>query len=336
MRTTLVSSSALRRILSSSLCSVLCTGAMLGALPALAQQWPEKPITIVACFPPGGGTDAMSRFVNTPLQEALGKPVVVENRAGASGNIAIQAVARTAPDGYTILGCSSSYALNPSLLAGASYDPLKDFIPLMLVGASPNILVVPAGSPHKTMKELIAFAKDNPGKLNWTSAGAGTTAYLGTEYMKQQLGLQMVHVPFTGAGPATQAAVAGQVDLYASAIGTIQGQIDGGQLRPLAITSRERWKTLPDVPTLIELGIKDAEFDTFQSLFLPAGTPKPIVDRLSSELSKLLANPELKARIEKSGLPVLALGPDAFLERLKREVPFYKDIIDKGGLKPKQ
>lgn len=311
------------------------TAAWAAASSAQAQQWPEKTITIVACFPPGGGTDAMSRFVNTPLQEALGKPVVVENRAGASGNIAIQMVARAAPDGYTILGCSSSFVTNPSMLAAANYDPLKDFIPLMLVGASPNILVVPAASPHKSMVDLIAYAKANPGKLNWTSAGAGTTAYLGTEYMKQQLGIEMVHVPFTGAGPATQAAVANQVDLYASAIGTIQGQIDGGQLRPLAITTRERWKALPDVPTLIELGLKDAEFDTFQSLFLPADTPKPIVDRLEMELTKALANPELKNRIEKSGLPVLALGPDKFRERIEREAPFYKAIIEKGGLKAK-
>ena len=316
--------------------AIAMTAALATASSVTAQQWPEKTVTIVACFPPGGGTDAMSRFVNTPLQEALGKPVVVENRAGASGNVAIQMVARAAPDGYTILGCSSSYALNPSLLAGANYDPLKDFIPLMLVGASPNVYVVPANSPHKTMKDLIAYVKANPGKLNWTSAGAGTTAFLGTEYMKQQLGLQMVHVPFSGAGPATQATIAGQVDLNASAIGSVQGQIDGGTLRPLAIAARERSKALPDVPTLIELGIKDAEFDTFQSLFLPAGTPKPIVDRLASELTKALANPELKSRIEKSGLPVLALGPEKFLERLRREVPFYKDIIDKGGLKPKQ
>lgn len=314
--------------------ALLATGVVTSS--AQAQSWPDKTITIVACFPPGGGTDAMSRFVNTPLQEALGKPVVVENRAGASGNIAIQAVARMAPDGYTILACSSSFVLNPSMLAGANYDPAKDFIPLMLVGASPNVLVVPAASPHKTMKDLIAFGKANPGKLNWTSAGAGTTAYLGTEYMKQQLGLEMVHVPFTGAGPATQAAVAGQVDLYASAIGTIQGQIEGNQLRPLAISTRTRWPSLPDVPTLIELGIKDAEFDTFQSLFLPAGTPKPIVDRLVAELTKILANPELKARIEKTGLPVLAEGPEKFAQRIAREVPFYKEIIDKGGLRPKQ
>ena len=325
--------SAFGRLATALLCWAIVAG--MNASVAVAQAWPDKTITIVVCFPPGGGTDTMSRLVNIPLQEALGKPVIIENRAGASGNIAIQAVARAAPDGYTILACSSSYVTNPSMLAGANYDPQKDFIPLMLVGASPNVLVVPAASPHKTLKDIIEFAKANPGKLNWTSAGAGTTAYLGTEYLKQQMGLEMVHVPFTGAGPATQAAIAGQVDLYASAIGTIAPQIEAGQLRALAITTRQRLPSMPDVPTLVEFGLKDAEFDTFQSLFLPAGTPQPIVDRLVSELSGILAKPDFKARVEKTGLPVLALGPEKFKERIAREVPFYKGIIDRGGLKAK-
>ncbi len=329
---------ALSKRLSARLAGVALVAALSLALAAPfanAQQWPEKNITIVAAFPPGGGTDIMSRLLYGPLQEALGKPVIIENRAGASGNIAIQAVARMPADGYTILACSSSFVLNPSMLAGATYDPQKDFIPLMMVGASANVLVVPAASPHKTMQEVIAYAKANPGKLNWTSAGAGTTPYFAGEYMKQQLGLTMAHVPFTGAGPATQAAVAGHVDLYASAYASIAPQIDDGQLRPLAVAAAKRLPQLPDVPTLIELGLKDAEFETFQALFLVAGTPQPIVDRLVTVLSKILANPEIKARIEKTGLPVLAEGPDKFAARIARELPFYKGIIEKGGLKAK-
>jgi tripartite-type tricarboxylate transporter receptor subunit TctC len=316
---------------------VSATMLAVGIVPSVqAQAWPEKTVTIMAAFPPGGGTDIMSRLIYIPLQEALGKPVVIENRAGASGNIAIQAVARMPADGYTILACSSSFVLNPSMLAGANYDPQKDFIPLMLVGASPNVMVVPAASPHKTMKEVIAFIKANPGKVNWTSAGAGTTTYFSAEYMKQQFGLVMSHVPFTGAGPATQAAVAGQVDLYATAYASIAPQIEAGQLRPLAVAAARRMPQFPDMPTLIELGLPGAEFETFQALFLAAGTPQPIVDRLVTELSRILANPEHKARIEKTGLPVLAEGPDRFAARIAREVPFYKSIIDKAGLKPKQ
>jgi tripartite-type tricarboxylate transporter receptor subunit TctC len=298
-----------------------------------AQDWPQQPITIVACFPPGGGTDAMARFVNTPLGDALGKPVIVENRAGASGNIAIQYVARAPADGYTILACSSSYVTNPSLLAGATYDPIKDFIPLMLVGASPNIFVVPGNSPHKTMQDLIAFAKANPGKINWTSAGRGTTAYLGGEFLKQQLGIDMVHVPFAGAGPASQATIAGQVDLNATAYGSVAAFIASGQMRVLATQSVKRIAQLPDVPSMGELGVKGEDFETFQSLFLPAGTPKPIVDKLAGALTKLLADPALKEKIERTGLPVLAQGPDAFKARIAREVPFYKGIIDRGNLK---
>ena len=175
--------------------------------------------------------------------------------------------------------------VNPSLYAQAAYDPLKDFVPLMVIGASPNVFVVPAQSPIKSMKEFIDKAKANPGKMNWTSPGAGTTPQLAGELIKLRTGIDMQHIPFPGAGPATNAVLAGTVDLYTANIGSVQGLIDGGKVRPIAVTSTKRWAPLPDVPTLEEIGIKDADSDTFQGVYVLAGTPQPVVDRLAKELA---------------------------------------------------
>src|SRR5262249_49023287 len=204
--------------------------------PARA-EYPDRQITMVVCFPAGGGTDIAARLISVPLGEALGKPVVIENRGGAGGNIAIAAVKRLPADGYTLLVCSSAYVVNPSLYAQAAYDPLKDFIPVMVMGASPNVFVVPEQSPIKTMQEFIEKAKAAHGKMNWTSPGAGTTPQLAGELLKLRTGIEMQHIPFPGAGPATNAVLAGQVDLYTANIGSVQGLIDGGKVRPIAVTA---------------------------------------------------------------------------------------------------
>ncbi len=300
---------------------------------AARADYPERQITMIACFPAGGGTDIAARLINTPLGEALGKPVIVENRGGAGGNIGIGAAARAAGDGYTLLVCSSAYVVNPSLYAQAPYDPYKDFVPVMVIGASPNVFVVPAQSDIKTMPELIAKAKANPGKLNWTSPGAGTTPYLAGEVLKLRTGISMQHIPFAGAGPATTAALAGQVDLYTANIGSLIGAIDAGKLLPIAVTSQERWPELPNVPTLDELGVKDAVSDTFQGIFAPAGTPQAVIDRLAKELTLILNRPDTREKFVKAGLPVVAEGPEVFRARIAREIPMYKAIIDQAGLK---
>jgi tripartite-type tricarboxylate transporter receptor subunit TctC len=296
-------------------------------------DYPERQITMIACFPAGGGTDIAARLINTQLGEALGKPVIVENRGGAGGSIGTAAVARAAPDGYTLLVCSSAFVVNPSLYANVTYDPFKDFVPIMVLGASPNAFVVPAQSPIKSMNELLAKAKANPGKLNWTSPGAGTTPYLAGEVLKLRTGVDMVHIPFAGAGPATTAVVAGQVDLYTANIGSLMGHIDGGKMRPVAVTSKARWPDLPDVPSLEELGIKDAVSDTFQAVYAPGGTPQPIIDRLAKEIAAILARPDVREKFAKAGLPVTAEPPDVFKARIAREVPMYKEIIDKANLR---
>lgn len=313
--------------------AALCT-AGVGAIATTAHaDYPERQITMIVCFPAGGGTDIAARLINSQLGEALGKPVVIENRGGAGGNIGIAAAARAPADGYTLLVCSSAYVVNPSLYAQASYDPFKDFVPIMVIGASPNAFVVPAQSDIRSMPDLVARAKAAPGQLNWTSPGAGTTPYLAGELLKLRTGVQMLHIPFAGAGPATTAVLGGQVDLYTANIGSLMPLIDAGKVRPIAVTSRERWPDLPDAPSLEELGIRDAVSDTFQGIYAPGGTPQPIIDRLVKELSAILSRDDVREKFTKAGLPVVAEGPDMFRARIAREVPMYKEIIDQAGLK---
>jgi tripartite-type tricarboxylate transporter receptor subunit TctC len=312
---------------------VLAAFASLFAPLAAQAQYPDRQITMVVCFPAGGGTDIAARIINTPLGEALGKPVIIENRGGAGGNIATTAVARMAADGYTLLVCSSAFVVNPSLYASATYDPLKDFVPLMVIGASPNVFVVPAQSPIQSMKEFLEKAKAADGKMNWTSSGVGTTPQLTGELIQIRTGIKMQHVPYAGAGPATTAALGGQVDLYTANIGSLQALIDAGKLRAVAVTSKKRWPGLPNVPTLEEAGIKDVESDTFQGIYVRAGTPQPIVDRLAKELTAILNRPDIKDKYDKVGLPVVAEGPVGFRKRVEREVPMYKEVINKARLR---
>ena len=298
-------------------------------------EYPDHPVTIVACFPAGGGTDLAARLIHVELGKALGQPVVIENRSGAGGSIGTGVVARAAPDGYTLLVCSSAFVVNPSLYEKVPYDPFKDFTPVMVIGASPNVFVVPAQSKIQSMREFIDKAKANPGKLNWTSSGIGTTPQLAGELLKIKTGIDIVHIPYPGAGPASNAVLAGLVDMYAANYGSLTGLLSAKKVRPIAVTSKTRWPDLPDVPTLDELGIKGVESDTFQAVFAPAGTPKPIVDKLAADIRKILTEPEMKTKYQKLGLPVVAEGPEAFAARIKREVPMYKEIIDKAGLKIK-
>ena len=303
------------------------------SLTSARAEYPERPITIIVCFPAGGGTDVAARMINVQLSEALGKPVIIENRGGAGGSLGTAYAARATPDGYTLLACSSAYVVNPSLYARTTYDPLKDFIPVMAIGASANVFVVPEQSKIKSMKDFIAAAKANPGKLNWTSPGAGTTPQLAGEILKMKTGIDMVHIPFAGAGPAMTAVLGGQVDMYTANYGSITGLIASGKVRVIAVGAQKRLADLPDVPTLEELGIKDSSTDNFQGVFAPAGTPQPIIDKLANALAEILARPDIKEKYVKIGLPVVAEGPAAFRARVEHEVPMYKEIIEKGGLK---
>src|SRR5438876_146186 len=228
------------RILRRMLPAMILIAAAGATCSAARAEYPERQITMIVCFPAGGGTDIAARLINTPLGEALGKPVIIENRGGAGGNIGIAAAARAGGDGYTLLVCSSAYVVNPSLYAQVTYDPFKDFLPVMVIGASPNVFVLPAQSELKSLPELIAKAKANPGKLNWTSAGVGTTPYLAGEVLKIRAGIEMQHIPFAGAGPALTAVLGGQLDMFTANYGSMATLIEDGKLRPIAVTSKAR------------------------------------------------------------------------------------------------
>ena len=302
--------------------------------PTMARaEYPERQVTMLVCFGAGGGTDIAARVVSEPLAKALGKPVVVENRAGAGGNLGIQAAARAAPDGYTLLVCSSAFVVNPSLYVNANYDPIKDFSPVIVLGGSPNVYTVKADSKFKTLADFTAAVKANPGKTNWTSPGVGTTPYLAGEILKMRAGLDMTHIPYKAVPAAVTAVLSGDAAMMTANYGSLAGQIDSGLLRPLAQTGKTRWPELKDVPTLDELGIKNAETDTIFGVWVPAGTPQPIIDRLAKEIAKILKQPDIVERYRKVGAPVIAEGPDAFKARIAREVPMYKQIVEKAGLK---
>ena len=302
--------------------------------PTMARaEYPERQVTMLVCFGAGGGTDIAARVVSEPLAKALGKPVVVENRAGAGGNLGIQAVARAAPDGYTLLVCSSAFVVNPSLYVNANYDPIKDFSPVIVLGGSPNVYTVKADSKFKTLADFTAAVKANPGKTNWTSPGVGTTPYLAGEILKMRAGLDMTHIPYKAVPAAVTAVLSGDAAMMTANYGSLAGQIDSGLLRPLAQTGKTRWPELKDVPTLDELGIKNAETDTIFGVWVPAGTPQPIIDRLAKEIAKILKQPDIVERYRKVGAPVIAEGPAAFKARIAREVPMYKQIVEKAGLK---
>jgi len=302
--------------------------------PTMARaEYPERQVTMLVCFGAGGGTDIAARMVSEPLAQALGKPVVVENRAGAGGNLGIQAVARAAPDGYTLLVCSSAFVVNPSLYVNANYDPIKDFSPVIVLGGSPNVYTVKADSKFKTLADFTAAVKASPGKTNWTSPGVGTTPYLAGEILKMRADLDMQHIPYKAVPAAVTAVLSGDAAMMTANYGSLAGQIESGLLRPLAQTGKTRWPEMPNVPTLDELGIKNAETDTVFGVWAPAGTPQPIIDRLAKELSKILKQPDVIERYRKAGAPVIGEGPEAFKARVAREVPMYKEIVQKTGLK---
>lgn len=324
----------MHRLVHAAVASAAILGGILGTEPARA-EWPERQISVLVCFAAGGGTDIAIRMINNELSKAVGQPVVVVNRPGASGVVATNAAGRSAPDGYTLLGCSSAFVINSSLYAQANYDPMKDFKPVMVLGAAPDAFLVPASSDIKTFDDFVKKAKANKGKLNWTSPGQGTSPYMIGEIIRMRLGIEMQHIPFQGAGPATQAAIAGQVDMMTANMSSVGGLLAAGSLRAIAQTGKERWPALKDVPTLRELGMADAQSETFIGLLAPAGTPDAVVARLAKELGAILARPDIKEKYWKAGLEVTAEGPEQFKARIAREVPVYKEVIDRVGIKVK-
>jgi tripartite-type tricarboxylate transporter receptor subunit TctC len=308
--------------------SAAITAAVVPATPAAA-AYPERPVKIIAPFAAGGPTDVISRIVAQKLTESLKQNFFVENHVGAGGNLGMSLAARAAPDGYTILVASSSYVVNPSLYANNPYDPFKDFIPITLAAASPNIVTVHPSVPVKTMKELIDLIQSNPGKYAIANAGFGTTPQLASELFKLSYRLDAPSVPYNGGEPAVQSVVGNHTPIAFSAIPPAAPQITGGNLRGLAVTAAKRSGALPDVPTMAEAGVPDQESETMQGVFVPAGTPKEIVDLLQTEIVKLMQLPDVKQKCADLGFDVVANSQADFLAYIKKEIDkWHKVIVD--------
>src|SRR5689334_16445329 len=304
----------------------------LGMFPGWAAAYPDKPVKIVVPFAPAGPTDVMARLIAQKLSESLKQQFYVENHPGAGGNIGMTQVAKSAPDGYTILVASSSYVVNPSLYAKNPYDPFKDFAPVTLAAASPNILVVNADFPVKSVKELVDLIKKEPGKYNYAMPGTGTTPHLAGELFKLTFKLDLATVPFNGAGPAIQSAVAGHTPIAFTALPPTAPQVQAGKLRGLAVTSARRSAALPDVPTMAEAGVTAQESETMQGIFLPAGTPKEIVDLLYREIAKAMALPDVKEKCAQLGFDPVADKPDEFAAYIKKEVDKWGKVIKDANI----
>lgn len=302
--------------------------ALLFAQASHAQgNYPNRPVRVIVPFAPGGPTDVIARLIAQKWTERLGQQFYVENHAGAGGNLGMGMVAKAEPDGYTIVVVSSSYVVNPSLFTRIPYDPAKDFAPVTIAGVSPNVLVVHPSVQAKTVKELVDMIKANPGKESFASAGTGTTPHLSGELFKLSQQLDMVHVPFNGAGPAIQSAVAGHTKIAFTALPPAAPQVKAGALRALAVTSDRRSSALPDVPTMTEAGLPGQEADTLQGILVPAGTPKAIVDLLHRQTAEIVALPDVKEKFATLGFDAVANTPDQFSERVKSEIARWAKVI---------
>jgi tripartite-type tricarboxylate transporter receptor subunit TctC len=295
--------------------------------PASAQQYPNKPVRIVVPFPAGGVTDLAARLIAQRVSERLGQQFLIENIAGAGGNTGMGNAAKSAGDGYTILVASSSIVVNPSLYKHIPYDIEKDFIPVTRAGGTPNSWVVNKDFPAKTMKELIDLIKREPGKHSVGSPGTGTTPSLSIEMLKQALNLQFVTVPFAGGGPMTTSLLGGHTPIVCSALGNYVNLLRQGKIRGLAVTASKRSVAMPDIPTLAEVGIKGQEAETMNGIFVPAGTPKPIVELLQREFAAAVNSPDIKAKLLQAGIEADGNSSADFVAYVKAEVAKWRKVI---------
>jgi tripartite-type tricarboxylate transporter receptor subunit TctC len=277
---------------------------------AQTQAWPSRPITIVVSFGAGGTADILARMIGDELSTALGQPVVIENKPGAGGNLGAQTVARATPDGYTLLVSGSpTHSVGPHLFKNLSYDPMKDVPPVAMIAMAPNLLVVNADLPVKSVKELVQLARDKPGQITFSSAGIATSGYLAAEMLKSSAKLDMAHVPYKSGPEAVTGVLAGNVSFIFFTVPALLPQVQAGKLRALAITGAERSALVPDVPTVAESGFSDYEVQAWFALFAPKGTPEPVVQRLASEIEKILKRPDISEKMAKLGAEPRFMNP---------------------------
>jgi tripartite-type tricarboxylate transporter receptor subunit TctC len=312
---------------------LLALSVALLATASLAQPYPSRPIRMVVAFPPGGSTDLAARALSERLAEALGQPIVVENRPGASGNIGAEAVARAAPDGYTLLMAATSFATSPAFFPKLGWDPVKDFAPVSLVATVPIVVVVNPAVPAKNPQELIAYSKANPGKLNLASPGAATLTRLSGEMFKQAAGLDWVTVHYKGGPPAVTDLLAGQSHVMFANISDVISHVKAGKLRAVAVTTAKRSAVVPDLPTVAESALPGFDVSTWQAVVAPAGTPREVVQRLNAEIVKAMAAPEMKQRFLSFGTDAATGTPDELGRFLADEVAKIGKIAKDVGAK---
>ena len=301
---------------------------------ALAQTWPDKPLRMIVPFSPGGSVDLVARVVAERLGPALGQTVVIDNRLGAGGVIGTEAVAKSPPDGYTLLqGTGSTHGANSIVYKKLSYDPIKDFAPISMSVRSPFILVVHPSVQAKSVSELVAFAKANPGKLNYASFGTGSSAHLAMELFKALTSADLVHIPYKGSATAVAGTVAGEAQVLFDVIGTSGGHIKAGRMRVLGVGSAKRTPLLPDTPTLAEAGVNGFEASVFFGFFAPAGTPRPIIDRLNREVRAALAVPEVRDKLVGLGNEVVGSSPEELGETVAAEVAKWRKLVAAKDIK---
>jgi tripartite-type tricarboxylate transporter receptor subunit TctC len=309
--------------------AIVCTG------PALAQAWPAKPIRLMVPFPPGGSTDIVARIVAQKLGERLGQPLVIENRGGAGGTIGTALIAKAAPDGYTLqIASTSTHVVAPSVYAKLEYDAVKDFAPVGLMAVSPYLLVVNPALPAKSLQELVALARKQPGKLNYASAGIGSTTHLAMEMLKSASNTYMLHIPYNGNGPAGTALISGQVEILFGSLPALLGYAKSGRARALAVGTPKRSPSLPEVPTVAELGYPGFDASLWLALMAPAGTPPAIVERLNKELNALVTAADTKEAFDKAGTEPLYGSPADLAKMIRDGVPKYAAIVKAAGVKP--
>lgn len=300
---------------------------------AQAQDFPSKPLTLVVPFSPGGPTDAMARVLANALKGPLGQPVLVDNKPGAGGNIGAEAVARAAPDGYTMLfGTSGPLAINQFLYAKPGYSPDRSFAPVTRIGHLPNVLIVHPQVPAHNVAELVALARAKPGTLSYASSGNGASSHLAGLMFNRRTGADLQHIPYKGTGPALTDLLGGQVSMSFTDVLTAQPYVKTGKLRALAVTSAARSKALPDVPTLQEQGVRDMDVSVFFGIVVPAGTPKPLIDRLNAGFAKALADPEVRGQLQAQGLEISPdLSPAYLSAAMHTEAERWRDIVKNSG-----
>jgi len=308
--------------------------AMLCVAGASAADYPDRPIRLIVPYPPGGGADISARIISQHLAEALGKPVVAENKPGGAANIGTELVAHAAPDGYTLLLASLATSVNVSLFEKLPFNTLKDFEPVSLFVTVPLMVTVNPGVPANSIKELIALAKAKPGTLNYASGGMGTANHVAGELFKYMANVDIAHVPYKGGGPAVSDLVAGHVQIYIGTIGSAREFVTAGRIRALATTGTQRTPIAPDLPTVAESGLPGYEVLAWYGVFAPAGTPKPIVDKLSAELAKILRIPEVRETLKANGNDPIGSTPQEAAAFFRKEVDKWSKVIKASGLKP--